>query len=366
MAFLYGDSTPSPLTFDYLEYLRAVFALAVELLLADERLLVQARRRQALDGRTAELGRRLEALRGTARAAVAEVARSPIDDAVTRCANHVEGAIDEVVMRSAAEVQSQRERAAAAIAAEEDAARAACLAAASTFLRSHDFPDAVAEIEVDHGDDHQDAMLRSVAPCGIAAEIELALADAQLAGAELRAGRDKLVLVRARRDPRRLELLMCTSRSTGSPGLAIAIDRTGAVSIEPAEGGAVARRPDADQALAAMAADVGAGLDALAGRRGAVHALTVDDGPIDDPDGPTLLVDRLFAAMAPQVRTIAERSVNPGELVLRRLLGDGHREEIFVAHSALAEVVAQLPLGRRHHFAILGIPGLDTARAPTG
>ena len=47
--------------------------------------------------------------------------------------------------------------------------------------------------------------------------------------------------------------------------------------------------------------------------------------------------------------------------MIRKQLGDGRREEIFVKHAALAEVVAQVPVARRRHFAVRGIPGLAAA-----
>jgi hypothetical protein len=69
-------------------------------------------------------------------------------------------------------------------------------------------------------------------------------------------------------------------------------------------------------------------------RRGLVD-VKIDGEPLASHPTPSLLAERLVAAMAPTVQEIASRSQSPGELVLRRLIGEARREEIFLAKQEL-------------------------------
>jgi hypothetical protein len=375
--FLYGDGSPSPLELDYLGYLRRMMSLAVEVLLAEDLLVDAARRRRALRERTAKLEARLEALHATVRQAVDDLARSPEDDPVTHCANHIQGAVDEVVARQVAAVRAQDETAEAQIATRERKAHAACLDAVDGFLRAHDLPDAALEVELDARGSQPAALLLATTPYQIAAEIELDLHGSPLAAAEVRAGGlirtrlrtvklDRLLVVGARCRPGEIEVRLRAGRDAGAEGLDVVTDRaTGAVRLvrrRGAEATPVATSSDDERGLAELASAVAA---ALAAPRARVRAVTVDDTPLDELERPSILVDRVFFAMAPQVRAIVEHSPIPGELSLRRDLGGGRREEIFVAHASLAALVDQVPAGRRGHFDVLGLPGI-AARPPSG
>src|SRR5262249_57766500 len=97
-----------------------------------------------------------------------------------------------------------------------------------------------------------------------------------------------------------------------------------------------------ERALAAAAGPVAAALEARAASRTRLRGLAVDEVPLDDHERPSMLVDRVFAAMAPEVHVIVDRSKAPGELSLREELPDGRREEIFVSHAPLAALVGQV------------------------
>lgn len=381
MAILYGDGAPSPLVIDYLDYLRRMIAMAVEVLLVEDQLLGAARRRRAVHARSAALEARLESLRLTVRTAVGGIARSPEDDPVTHCANHIEGEVDAVVARATATVRKQDDAASAAIAARERKAHATCLEAVEAFLRVHDLPGASLEVELEPAGAGHRVILRGTTPYHVASELELDPRGSPFAGPEVRAGSlskariselklDRLVVVGARCDAEEIALRLRTGREPRAEGFDLTTDRAGggarltrigrqgaSEAIEPS--------PDDRRGLGALATAAAAALDALAGHRLRLRGVTLDDAPLDEHERPSQLIDRVFAAMAPQVRAIVEHSKVPGELSLRRELGDGRREEIFVAHARLAELVGQVPAGRRRHFDPLGLPGLPIARPPT-
>jgi hypothetical protein len=68
-----------------------------------------------------------------------------------------------------------------------------------------------------------------------------------------------------------------------------------------------------------------------------------------------VLAARIIEAIAPTIREIARHSLSPRELVLKRVLGDDRREEIFVARAELSAKVAPLPASARKVFAPLGV-----------
>jgi hypothetical protein len=70
------------------------------------------------------------------------------------------------------------------------------------------------------------------------------------------------------------------------------------------------------------------------------------------------LVERLVAQMAPIVREIAKHSLTSNELVIRRLLSNERREEIFVTKGALREKYAPLPNDQRAMFDAFGFDTL--------
>jgi hypothetical protein len=71
----------------------------------------------------------------------------------------------------------------------------------------------------------------------------------------------------------------------------------------------------------------------------------------------------LLAELAPVVLEISRRSGAPGELVLRRDVGGGRREEIYVTKAELWERLLVLPPERRAAFAALGLTAPSLAPA---
>jgi len=68
-----------------------------------------------------------------------------------------------------------------------------------------------------------------------------------------------------------------------------------------------------------------------------------DGTPVGELNDPTALVHRLVTQVAPVVRAIAQHSLSPHELVLKRVLADDRREEIFASKADLLEKLTPLP-----------------------
>ena len=77
---------------------------------------------------------------------------------------------------------------------------------------------------------------------------------------------------------------------------------------------------------------------------------TFDDKPLREIEEPQAIANKLINVLAPVVQEIARRSGAPGELVLRRDLGEGRREEIYITKAELNEKVLTLPTTLRPVF----------------
>ncbi len=89
-------------------------------------------------------------------------------------------------------------------------------------------------------------------------------------------------------------------------------------------------------------------------KKGLIRA-HLDETPIEQIEAPHHLVERLIATIAPMVQEIAKRTLTPGELVLKRLLSDGHREELFVSKAELWQKIEPLSPALRRAFDPLGL-----------
>jgi len=78
---------------------------------------------------------------------------------------------------------------------------------------------------------------------------------------------------------------------------------------------------------------------------------------------PRVVPMEVLAQLTPLARTIRERSRVHGELVLKRDLGGGKREELFVPRAHLSQHFAKLPTEYRKPFEEMGVSGEDTQPA---
>ncbi len=78
---------------------------------------------------------------------------------------------------------------------------------------------------------------------------------------------------------------------------------------------------------------------------------------------PRVVPMEVLAQLTPLARTIRERSRISGELVLKRDIGGGKREELFVPRAQLSQHFAKLPMEYRRPFEEMGVSGEDTQPA---
>jgi hypothetical protein len=87
----------------------------------------------------------------------------------------------------------------------------------------------------------------------------------------------------------------------------------------------------------------------------------LESRPVGEQD-PGQVCARIVELVSPETREIARRSGAPGELVLRRNVDSGHRDEVFVTSAELLEMIDTLPPSLRGVFAPLGLGGTPRSR----
>jgi len=96
-------------------------------------------------------------------------------------------------------------------------------------------------------------------------------------------------------------------------------------------------------------------MQGLASLRRNMVSAELDAQPLRELEWPAAVAERLIAHIGPVVSEISRRSGAPGELVLRRDVGGGRREEVYVTKAELYEKVLVLPPSRRSAFDALGL-----------
>ncbi len=91
--------------------------------------------------------------------------------------------------------------------------------------------------------------------------------------------------------------------------------------------------------------------------------ITLGGQPLAQLPEPRVVPMELLHQLTPLARTIRERSRMSGELVLKRDVAGGKREELFVNRAVLAQHFVKLPDGYRKPFEEMGIAGEDTQPA---
>jgi hypothetical protein len=393
MEFLYGDSTPSPLKSNFLEFLRdaidfGVFALHVD----DEIAVIRERTRATVQAADDEIAR-LEALGRAVAGAVGAAPKGAIESETSRCAAQLSAASAEMVAQAVAAVRERLEGERGLLAAEEAAQREACSHALENLLLPHSPPDSSVSVLVQRGPDRTYSAWRlGETRFGLRWRVDLAIPAGHTFAREtpmerlaphvevhapeqagwlkkevkLRALRlDRFVLTEAADDGRNVKLQL-RNDSSAAHGLDIEVDTNlGKVSAtragpsdDPSAG--AFELPDEDVTkLVDLAEKVrGAGAELTATR---LAEATIEDVDIRQEPTFSRLVEQLVASMAPIVQEVARHSLTSTELVLRRTISSERREEIFVTKATLREKF--MPL-RPELRGIFGRLGLDTLAPP--
>ena len=114
-------------------------------------------------------------------------------------------------------------------------------------------------------------------------------------------------------------------------------------------------RGDEAEDLARLWSSLESEMHTLRGMRARTVSASLRDVDVTQLQEPGELAEVILTTLAPIVREMRLRSRVPGELVLKRDLGNGRREELFVPRSTLQEKFAALPYEQQLFFQSAGL-----------
>jgi hypothetical protein len=402
MEFLYGDSTPSPLTSNFLEFLRDAIDFGVFALHVDDELAVVRERERATSQAADQEIERLDTLGAAVAAAIDTAPKGEAESETSRCATQMATASAEMVALATTAVRAHLEGQLTGLTEEEGVQRDACFKALESLLLAHSPPQSSVSVRIERSSNRTySAWRHGQTGFGLAWRVDLGIPPGHTFAGESpleklaphvevhapeRSGwlkkevkvkplrLDRLLLTEAVDDGRTVTLMLRTDAS-GATGLDFAID--------PEAGTLSATRAGAGEDPSAGAFEVPAedvpGLVGLAEKvRSAIDELTATRladatlGEIELRKEPTFapFVEKLVAFMAPIVQEVARHSLTSTELVLRRLISRERREEIFIAKATLREKYLPLRPEQREIFERLGLdtppPSSRAATRPDG
>jgi hypothetical protein len=387
MAFLYGDSTPSPLESNFLEFLRDALDFAVIVLSADANIERIRERKRAFSVAADEEIERLEAFGRVVMAAIADGEKGDADSETSRCAAQLAVTAADTVSASTDVVNQTLAEEVKQASADEAAQRDASFRALEALLLPHAPPDAKVSTRLERQPDGWSyaASVFGADPTGLRWQIDLEIPEGHVfhgplplerlaSQVEFHAPEQTGWLKKeVKPRPQRVERFALTEvvddghdialklrSAAGDQGFDFSIDLTSlSVSVtKTGKDGDVAFELSDEDApkIVALAEKLRASLGELKGVR--LVEATLDSGDFRAHPVFKDLVERLVTQMAPVVQEIARHSLTQTELVIRRLLTNERREEIFVAKKTLREKYAPLPRDQRSLFDVFGFDTL--------
>jgi hypothetical protein len=403
MTYLYGDSTRFPYDWNFIETIRHAVECCVALMGAQHvigstlsRLSTADRRRQADTTRLESITQAVE------RALAAEM--STTSEAVLRSVSRILDNARGVIREELGALEMQADRDGSSARAVIDEARGNAYRALEAFLLRHDMPETEVGLRLAAHEAGYAAEGLVATPFGVDAVFDLGIPAAHEWGrprrvADLSAGTEVHVPREAGWLSKRLEvqavkldrhyvsrvsivpdrsILWLRKLPQGGPGYKVDVDSSREAPRISITGILENGNEAGDEPLPMSGEDnvhvfrlwqrVLDSTSDLPMRRHAMRSATLDDTPIARLDEPRILAERLIKALAPTVVEIARRSGAPGELVLRRDIRQGRRDEIFITKAELLEKVMTLPPGLRVVFDPLALaqsPRSPRAPAPS-
>lgn len=388
MPHVYGDSTPFPYDIDCIDLLRHSVDCCVQLLSAEHAIqLTRERSRQlarAQEGEKSELAAIWDAVKGALTSSSVSSERTV--RSMTRVSEAARAALDDEIAGLEREAQKDASHERAII----DRAIETTCRAIETLLLKHDVPETALGMRLTANEEQYNAEVTLQTPFGLDAVLTLAIPQGHewsrprrvadlTPGMEVHLPQESGWLSkRVELLPVKLDRLFVSSvtlseaqtvillRRTASAGegfqLRITLEESPRVLLSTLpESGIMESEPplplegeDRIQVLK-LWSRVGEATASLPKRRQSLIAAHFEGMSLTTLEAPASIAVRLIALIAPIVQEIGRRSGAPGELVLRRDLGQGRREEIYITRAELEQKILVLPPELRSAFDPLGL-----------
>jgi hypothetical protein len=380
MSYLYGDSTPSTLEVNFIEFLRDAVDCCVQVLLADQRIAEGAARVRALEASTTAEIARLQKVGALVPKAFEGTPVGEAGSPTAQCVAEIVRSAADIVRTASAGASSALAAAVSRRDGEAALEREVLVKALEALLIKHDLPEMTSDSDVAlvAGGRYAcrvllttpfglDAMMATEVPAGHLLErvvrVDRLAERLDVQVPEIAGWLHKEVKLRTQH----LEKHHLGAFARGPAGTKLALrlgpDGTGpgydigfGADDEPVRLARVDEQQKREEPFEAREADVpqliglrdkvAAAVAVLEKHRTKILEAKLEGEPLLGHPKPSLLVERLLAVLLPETRQISARSQSPGELVLRRSLGGDRREEIFLSKRDLQAKLE--PLDDRH------------------
>ena len=386
--YLFGDSTPSGLTFDYLAFLSAVVDFSVRLLSTEGRVVQSRAAAKRVRRETeSEMSRLLALGEKVNQLLKRELAASPTGSVIRELSEQVAHASESAMQKEMNRVEQELHSTINQLNGRQEAERRGHLDNLQRLVVSHVFPKTRDWVSLNYSEGNYLARAMSRSELGLIFTSSLHIAEdspfakplvvnSVMPNLELKVPEvgglvRKSVKMKTHKLGSQLVLAVTqseahtavrlrASQEYDDAGYDIACDENGGLRVtrvgkggEPGD----AFAPDAEDSkvLREFVNSLGNLANPLAGSKVEVMTAALDGVAIDSHQDPAILVHRLVDEMAPTVIEIAKRSKSGTELVLKRVVGSNRREEIFASKVDLQGRIDELPEDRRLAFAPLGL-----------
>jgi hypothetical protein len=405
--YLLGDSSESGLEFNYLAFLREVVDCSVVLVEHELALEVAKERRKAREKDAHAQVQAIEELGKRAQALFGPLAKEHAEAPVGRAAAAIATAAREKIGLEASQIRSTLGVEIDAIEKDNQRLRTKSLGSLEKLLKAHDLPDATKAYEVLWTANGVKAQMRQRTQFGVEAVLTLDVPAASLFTMDLRVDRladgvevnaleaggwlkkgDKLVPHKLGRYHitrvmvgNEVTIRLRTALDSSASGFDVIVPHAherppeAPAKVDALPSGILVDRivgtpkeltidKHQQAAFRQLADKLEAAARSLGEHRTALVGVEIDGTSIADHGHPLVFVERFILAIAPTVQRIARHSRSPGELVLRRLLGDDRREEIFVTTADLLKRIEGVSGKAREVFAPLHLEGGTPPASP--
>jgi hypothetical protein len=383
MSFLYGDSSPSKLEINYVAFLREAIDLMVAILCAEERVKhgdrVREEKKQKAEAQLAELTSLLADVQD--RLSVTDQTAATTRDAAEKIRQAAHNSIQE----ASAAVKRLLDAALSDCAGSRQRDRETIVKALESFLLHHDLPDTTFHHSIRCTTSGTFAELKGHAACGIDWVMLLDASKDPLFGGPLRVDRlaegleiqvpemagvmKKSLKYKAYRlsgkwltefsaaaKERRFKLRASIEDHSEGFDVTIELPRKVMVTKVGRDAGEPFEPSDEDASkLLKLYRDLATAAANLSSHRTTLTGAMLDGKTFPAHEDPTIVCERLVEAMAPVVKEIADHSMSREELVLKRIVGQDRREEIFCSKADLRKKIAQAPETAHGVFRPLGL-----------
>jgi hypothetical protein len=386
MNYLFGDSTPSPFRVNHIELLRLALDFSVHVLEAEGRISQHRSQRAALEQSASSDDRQLQDLL-TELSRALETVGANSETCTGRVALAIRDKARQVVDAESGALKLKLAGELAAINLDIANARKGSLEALERLLLKYDLPQTTSTLRLHLADGTRYVgELDGSTPYGLHTRLDLTIpagtafshdarVDQFAEGLEIHAPETGgWIRKESRMTPHKVGRYFITELSFGEEESMIRLRASPETNVAgydlmiQASGRVDMIKHTKDETPVAFeveAADIPAVLafhgrlvkatQPLTASRRALIQTRIDGQPIEEYEEMSKLIEQLIDLLAPSVREIAAHSLSPNELVLRRMIDDDRREEIFVSKGELREKLAGLDENRRQMFAPLNL-----------